>query len=99
MRAVFSGHEHNFQHSRVEGIDYFISGAGGKVRLEPPSDFADAHTNCWAAAGNFLVVDVSADRMVVTALAALGPNGELSELVTFDPAGNRVASTFVINRE
>ena len=33
VKAVFSGHEHNFQHSRVEGINYFITGAGGKVRL------------------------------------------------------------------
>ncbi len=98
VRAVFSGHEHNFQHSRFEGIDYFVTGAGGKVRLEPPTEFDDAHTTCWAAAGNFLVVEVSAERMVVTALAALGPNGELSELKTFDPTGNLAASTFVINR-
>jgi hypothetical protein len=99
VKTVFSGHEHNFQHSRVEGIDYFITGAGGKVRLEPPSDFADAHTNCWAAVGNFLVVDIAAERMVVTALGALGPNGELAELVTFDPSGHRSDSTFVIKRE
>ena len=31
IRAVFSGHEHNFQHSHDEGIDYFITGAGSKV--------------------------------------------------------------------
>lgn len=99
VRAVFSGHEHNFQHSRVGGIDYFVSGAGGKVRLTPPSWFDDAHTDCWAAAGNFLVVEVSAERMVVTALAALGPEGELKELETFDPSGNRAASSFVIDRE
>ena len=99
VRAVFSGHEHNFQHSRFEGIDYFITGAGGKVRLEPPYDFAEAHTTCWAAAGNFLVVEVSAERMVVTALGALGPGGELKGLETFDPVGERAASTFVISRE
>ena len=98
VRAVFSGHEHNFQHSRVEGIDYFVTGAGGKVRLEPPSDFAGAHTTCWAAAGHFLVVEVSAARMVVTAFGALGPGGEMKELQTFDPAGSRAASTFVIDR-
>jgi tartrate-resistant acid phosphatase type 5 len=98
VKAVFSGHEHNFQHSRHDGIDYFITGAGGKVRLQPPTDFADAHTNCWASAGNFLVVEVSAERMVVTAFAALGPNGELRELKTFDPSGNGAASTFVIDR-
>jgi hypothetical protein len=98
VRAVFSGHEHNFQHSRFEGIDYFVTGAGGKVRLESPSDFADAHTNAWAAAGNFLVVDVSAERMAVTAFAALGAGGELRELETFDPAGGHAPSTFFIDR-
>jgi tartrate-resistant acid phosphatase type 5 len=99
VKAVFSGHEHNFQHSRFEGIDYFVTGAAGKVRLEAPSDFEEAHTTSWAAAGHFLVVDVSADRMVVTALAALNSDGELTELLTFDPAGHRAASTFVISRE
>ena len=99
VKAVFSGHEHNFQHSRFEGIDYFISGAGGKVRLEPPSDFAEAHTTCWAASGNFLVVDLNAERMVVTALAALGTDGDLSELVTFDRTGAQAESRFVIRRE
>jgi hypothetical protein len=98
VRAVFSGHEHNFQHSRFEGVEYFISGAGGKVRLEPPSDFAEAHTTAWAAAGHFLVVDVDSERMVVTALAALGPGGEPDELATFDPAGRAASSRFVIAR-
>jgi tartrate-resistant acid phosphatase type 5 len=99
VKAVFSGHEHNFQHSRFEGIDYFISGAGGKVRLEPPSDFEEAHTTCWAAAGHFLVAEVDGDRMVVTAMAGLGPGGELEELATFDPAGGWAESRFVVNRE
>ncbi|HEX8722623.1 MAG TPA: metallophosphoesterase [Pyrinomonadaceae bacterium] len=98
VRAVFSGHEHNFQHSRVGGIDYFISGAGGKVRPQPPSDFAGAHTTSWAAAGNFLVAEVTADRMVVAAMGELGPGGEPSELVTYDPAGNAAPSTFIIDR-
>jgi tartrate-resistant acid phosphatase type 5 len=99
VRAVFSGHEHNFQHSRAEGINYFISGAGGKVRLEPPFNFAEAHTTCWAASANFLVVDVTAEQMVVTPMAALDVDGELAELVTFDPTGHRAASRFVISRE
>ena len=99
VKAVFSGHEHNFQHSRVEGINYFITGAGGKVRLDPPSHFADAHTTCWAAAGNFLIVEVGADRMVVTPMAAAGVTAELAELITFDPQRSRVAGPIVIERE
>ena len=30
--AYFSGHEHDFQHTRVGKINYFVSGAGSKVR-------------------------------------------------------------------
>ena len=44
VRAHFSGHEHNFQHSRVDGIDYFVSGAGAKIRRAAPDGFAAAHT-------------------------------------------------------
>ncbi|HEX8558788.1 MAG TPA: metallophosphoesterase [Pyrinomonadaceae bacterium] len=99
VRAVFSGHEHNFQHSRVEGVDYFITGAGGKVRLDPPSGFADAHTTAWAAAGHFLLVEVGAERMVVTALGALGPDGRAGGLPTFDTASAPASSRFVIERE
>jgi hypothetical protein len=99
VRAVFSGHEHNFQHSRAGGIDYFVTGAGGKVRLGPPSDFEAAHTDAWAAAGHFLVAEVTAERMTVTAYAALGADGCLRELETFGPEGDRAPSVFVIERE
>ena len=99
VKVVFSGHEHNFQHSRVEGINYFITGAGGKVRLEPPTNFADAHTTSWASSGNFLIVEVTADLMIVTPMAALGATGELAEMITFDPAGGQVAGPIVIERE
>jgi tartrate-resistant acid phosphatase type 5 len=99
VKAVFSGHEHNFQYSRVAGINYFITGAGGKVRLAPPSHFAAAQTTCWAASGHFVIVEVTADQMVVTPMATLGATAELAELMTFDPAGSPVAMPIVINRE
>jgi tartrate-resistant acid phosphatase type 5 len=98
VRAVFSGHEHNFQHSRFEGVNYFITGAGGKVRLEPPDDFVRAHTTCWASSGNFLIVDVTAGQMVVTPMAALSATGEPAELVTFDPGGGEVTAPIIIPR-
>jgi len=98
VQAVFSGHEHNFQYSHVGRIHYFITGAGGKVRLEPPSNFAEAHTTCWAASGHFLIVAVTPDRMVVTPVAALGAVGDLAELATVDPAGRPVAGPIVIDR-
>ena len=39
VKAMFSGHEHNFQHSRAGGIDYFVTGAGGKFRRAAPDRF------------------------------------------------------------
>jgi tartrate-resistant acid phosphatase type 5 len=89
VRAMFSGHEHNFQHSRHEGIDYFISGGAGKIRTGTPSSGAleDAHTVSWAGAFNFLIVTVEGSRMMVqpftevdgrpVALTRLSPTGEL----------------------
>ena len=32
VRMLLSGHEHNFQHGRVDGLDYIVSGAGGQAR-------------------------------------------------------------------
>jgi hypothetical protein len=81
VRAVFCGHEHNFQHCRVNGIDYFVTGGGGKVRETPPSRFAEAGTVSWAAAAHFLLGKVEGDALTVTAfndsggaLARLGPD-------------------------
>jgi tartrate-resistant acid phosphatase type 5 len=98
VKAVFSGHEHNFQYSHVAGIHYFISGAGGKVRLAPPADFAAAQTACWAAAGNFLLVEVTIHQMVITPLAALSATGELTELAIFDRTNRPWTVPIVINR-
>ncbi|MBW3671467.1 MAG: DUF3471 domain-containing protein, partial [Acidobacteria bacterium] len=63
VRLVLSGHEHNFQHAVVDGIDYVISGAAGKLRPEPPTGFDVAGTRSWASAGHFLLVDVD-DRIL-----------------------------------
>jgi tartrate-resistant acid phosphatase type 5 len=96
VRAVFSGHEHNFQHSRAGDIDYFITGAGGKVRIEPPTDFAQAHTRAWAAAANFLLVEIAGGQMRVTPIGALDDEGALKELTIFNPAGEVVETPVII---
>ena len=57
VKVMFSGHEHNFQHSRVDGIDYFVTGAAGKFRgrtrriaSTPPTHNRGARsaTSCWS---------------------------------------------------
>jgi len=66
VRLLLHGHEHNFQHGQVDGLDYVISGAGGKLEERPPTRFADAGTRSWAARPHCLLVQVSPDRLTVT---------------------------------
>ncbi len=98
VRAVFSGHEHNFQHSRAGQIDYFVTGAAGKVRMGKPTMFEEARTSAWAAAGHFLLVDVDAQRMKVTPIAEITPTGEIAELAVSTPADEPGPLPIIINR-
>jgi tartrate-resistant acid phosphatase type 5 len=90
VRAMFSGHEHNFQHSRHNQIDYFITGGAGKIRRKKPSGggFEDAHTVSWAGTFNFLIVTVYHDRLVVTPFTER--NGRPYPLIRDTPDGESV---------
>ena len=90
VRAHFSGHEHNFQHSEADGIHYFVTGGGGKVRDATPSNFTEAHTTSWAARAHFLIVDVASDKMTVTPIAEMGASGALENLERSTPSGGKV---------
>jgi tartrate-resistant acid phosphatase type 5 len=97
VRAMFHGHEHNFQHSRHNGIDSFITGAAGKVRKGRPSAgaFEDAHTVSWAGTFNFLIVTVDGDRMVVRPFTER--DGRPVPLVRETPAGDTTNDPIVIS--
>ena len=71
VRLSLHGHEHNLQHGRVDGIDYVISGAGGKLDIEPPRDFEAAGTCSWAAEPHCLLVEVSRERLTITPYAGM----------------------------
>jgi hypothetical protein len=82
VRIVLSGHEHNFQHSRADGIHYFVTGGGGKIRPGAPTRFAEAHTVKWASAVHFLRVKIAQKQAEVVPigdegapLATVGPDG------------------------
>jgi hypothetical protein len=96
VRAVLSGHEHNFQHSVSDGIHYLITGAGGKLNTTPPSRFDEASTRAWAAHEHFLLVAVDAGRMVVRPFGGLGQDGDPVELKLLDPAGGQAPSSVII---
>ena len=89
VRTCFSGHEHNFQHSRWKGIDYFVSGAGGKVRLGKPDGTDEAHTVSWAPTCHFLLVRIDGDTMTVRAIGS-ETDGTLIDISRFDPAGRSI---------
>ena len=96
-RVVFSGHEHNFQHSHHDGIDYFVSGAGSKVRKGAPDDFAGAHTQSWVDEAHFLLVTIDGETMQVRAIGEAG-EGEPTDLTRVAPDGTRLSGPVVIRR-
>ena len=99
VRLVLSGHEHNFQHSEVAGIGYVVSGAAGKLRTEPPTDFEAAHTRAWAVAGHFLLVDLDDERAVVHAVEGVGEDGSLEEIELSGPGGEQLSGPVEIRSE
>ena len=95
VRACFSGHEHNFQHSRWQGIDYFVSGAGSKIRRRVPDRFVDAHTETWSGEYHFLLVTIDGTTMTVRALAD-GPDGTPMDIPRLTPAGDVVQGPITV---
>jgi tartrate-resistant acid phosphatase type 5 len=95
VRAHFSGHEHNFQHAQVDGIDYFVSGAGAKIRRRAPRAFESAGTRSWSGECHFLVVTIDGDRMTVRAIGE-SPGGELLDIPRLTPEGEPVSGPIVI---
>jgi hypothetical protein len=97
VRAVFSGHEHNFQHSRAGGIDYFVTGAAGKFRGGTPDEFASAHTLSWSAECHFLLGRIDGDRMFVRAIGERGDGAaSMVDLVRADPSGTPVTGAIEV---
>jgi hypothetical protein len=66
VRLVLAGHEHNYQHAVQDGIHYFVTGGGGKVRTARPEGWRSAGTVAWAAAVHFLLVRIEGDRATIT---------------------------------
>jgi tartrate-resistant acid phosphatase type 5 len=99
VKAMFSGHEHNFQHSRADGIDYFVTGAAGKLRRTPPDNFASAHTVSWATQCHFLLGRIQGDQMLVRAIAEQEtPATPPVDLIRLDPNGKEVTGPIEVRR-
>jgi len=97
VRVSFSGHEHNFQHSIVDGIDYFVSGAGAKIRRRVPNRFEEAHTQTWSGECHFLLCTIDGDRMTVRAIGD-SPGDTLLDIPRATPSGDLVRGPIVVGR-
>jgi tartrate-resistant acid phosphatase type 5 len=98
VRVMFTGHEHNFQHSRTPLLDHFVTGAAGKVRRARPGGFEDAHTVSWATECHFLLANIEGRRMTVRAFGAMDdPRATPMEIERFDPDGQPVNGPVEIN--
>lgn len=96
VRLVLSGHEHQFQHSRSNGVDYIVSGAAGKVRSGTPNKFAKARTVSWAAAAHFLLITVDGKRLTVRPVGELR-GGKLADIERRDPGGAVINDPITVN--
>jgi hypothetical protein len=95
VRVSFSGHEHNFQHSQWNGIDYFVSGAGAKIRRRIPDDFDGAHTRTWSGECHFLVATIDGNRMTVRAIGE-SPDDALMDIPRATPSGEIVQGPIAV---
>jgi hypothetical protein len=95
VRACFSGHEHNFQHSQWNGIDYFISGAGSKIRRLAPRRFERAHTRTWSGECHFLLVTIDGQTMTVRAIGD-SPDGTIVDIPRLTPDGDTVRGPMIV---
>ncbi len=98
VRACFSGHEHNFQHSRWNGIDYFVSGAGSKIRRRVPRRFEEAHTESWSGECHFLLVTIDGQAMTVRAIGE-SPDDALADIARVTPPGEAVQGPMIVKSE
>ncbi|MCI0489321.1 MAG: metallophosphoesterase [Blastocatellia bacterium] len=100
VRAVFSGHEHNFQHSRDAGVDYFVTGGAGKFRAEAPDKdwYERAKTQAWGGndEGHFLLVEIRDDRMTITPCGNLA-GGKLRSIGINVVKGDASVPPFFVN--
>jgi tartrate-resistant acid phosphatase type 5 len=96
VRLVLAGHEHNFQVSRVDGVTFVVSGAGGNLREDQPEGFTDAHTTAWTAQAHLLLVDLDGTTARLTPVSGLLEGGSLHLMTANAPDNSIVDPPFVV---
>lgn len=96
VRLVLAGHEHNFQVSEAAGRTYVVSGAGGKIREDVPTGFAEACTTAWAAQSHLLLVDLDGEEARLTPVSGLRADGALQPMTALAPDNSVRYPPFVV---
>jgi hypothetical protein len=100
VKAMFSGHEHNFQHSRHEEIDYFVTGGAGRTRDDAPDRFEAAYTRSWSSACHFLLVGIEGDAMTVRAIGEGAADATaLADIVRHSREGTAFSEPISVRRD
>ena len=95
VRVVLNGHEHNFQHSNHNGIDYLITGAGSKLDRTPPDHFEGAHTVSWSNHAHFLLVTVQGKTMTIRVIGETEGTA-LRDVPRYTPSGGEISGPIVL---
>ncbi len=67
---ILSGHDHNYERLRVDGIEYIVSGGGSQklYRLDQPA----VGSQVFAAESHFVLLDIYPDRIEIESINAFG---------------------------
>ncbi len=87
VRAVFMGHDHNYQHHRRNGVDYFVTGGGG-APLYPVDAPIEGTTLKVESTEHYLRLKVENSQAVVEAIALDGHTIDRVELAAVAAASN-----------
>ncbi|MDP3892125.1 metallophosphoesterase [Nocardioides sp.] len=99
VRLALAGHEHNFQISEVDGRTYAISGAGGKIREDPPEDFEQAGTTAWSGQAHLLLVEIDGDEARLTPISGLLPDGTPHLMTAMNHEDQIVRPPFIVTAD
>ncbi|HEX4948364.1 MAG TPA: metallophosphoesterase [Blastocatellia bacterium] len=91
VNTVFSGHDHFYERIKPQkGVQYFVQGASGQLRkdgMRKKSDLTAAYND---TRHSFLLVEVTASKMLVEAISE---DGTLIDRVTMDTPATAKAAT------
>ncbi|MEW5734715.1 MAG: metallophosphoesterase [Thermodesulfobacteriota bacterium] len=85
VKAVFMGHEHDYQHLKKNGMNYILSGGAGSSMMDYPwvgdQDDTSAQLIKYAEVLNYLIVDVSGSSIHCEARSVQGNGSSTSALL------------------